>query len=109
MMRHPRQRFSPRQRDERGAISVWFATASLVMVILVGMNVDLGGKVHAQQIQRAAKKGGIQVFVNYETTWYPSHGAIWSMVKERKEAGAIRKMVALDGHSGPKAINVQKL
>jgi predicted dehydrogenase len=29
------------------------------------------------------------------------------MIKERQAAGPIRKMVALDGHSGPKAINVQ--
>lgn len=62
---------------------------------------------HAQRIRRAAADGGIQVMVNYETTWYPSHGAIWTLVKERQAAGAIRKMVALDGHSGPKAINVQ--
>lgn len=54
MMRHPAQMPLPRQRDERGAISVWFATASLVMIILVGMTVDLGGKVHAQQQARSA-------------------------------------------------------
>jgi predicted dehydrogenase len=47
------------------------------------------------------------VLVNYETTWYPSHGAIWKLVKEQRALGDIRKMVALDGHSGPKAINVQ--
>ena len=62
---------------------------------------------HAQRIQRAAQKGGIQVLVNYETTWYPSHGAIWTLIKEGRAAGDIRKMVAMDGHSGPKAINVQ--
>jgi predicted dehydrogenase len=62
---------------------------------------------HAQRIRRAADSGKIQVFVNYETTWYPSHGEIWAMFKERKAAGEIRKMVAMDGHSGPKAINVQ--
>lgn len=62
---------------------------------------------HAQRIQRAAARGGIHVLVNYETTWYPSHGAIWTLIKERRSAGEIRKMVALDGHSGPKAINVQ--
>lgn len=50
MMRHPVRR----QRRERGAISVWFATASLVMIILVGMTVDVGGKVHAQQQARSA-------------------------------------------------------
>src|SRR5687767_14606988 len=61
----------------------------------------------AQRIRRAAEKGNIQVLVNYETTWYPSHGAMWTLLKERRAAGEIRKMVALDGHSGPKAINVQ--
>jgi predicted dehydrogenase len=62
---------------------------------------------HAQRIRRAAAQGNIQVLVNYETTWYPSHGAMWTLIKERRAAGDIRKMVALDGHSGPKAINVQ--
>ena len=61
----------------------------------------------AQRIRRAAESGAIQVMVNYETTWYPSHGAIWTLIKEQKAAGDIRKMVAMDGHNGPKAINVQ--
>jgi predicted dehydrogenase len=61
----------------------------------------------AQRIRRATETGGIQVLVNYETTWYPSHGAMWTLLKEKHAAGEIRKMVALDGHSGPKAINVQ--
>jgi predicted dehydrogenase len=61
----------------------------------------------AQRIRRAAEAGGIQVLVNYETTWYPSHGAMWALLKERRAAGDIRKMVAMDGHNGPKAINVQ--
>jgi predicted dehydrogenase len=62
---------------------------------------------HAERIKAAAERGKIQVLVNYETTWYPSHGTIWSLFKEKKAAGGIRKMVALDGHQGPKAINVQ--
>ena len=61
----------------------------------------------ALRITRAASKGGIDVFVNYETTWYPSHGAIWTLMKQQAAAGEIRKMVAMDGHQGPKAINVQ--
>ena len=32
---------------------------------------------------------------------------MWTLLKERRAAGDIRKMVAMDGHSGPKAINVQ--
>jgi predicted dehydrogenase len=60
-----------------------------------------------QRIKRAAERGSVQVFVNYETTWYPSHGAIGTLMKEKKAAGEIRKIVAMDGHQGPKAINVQ--
>jgi predicted dehydrogenase len=62
---------------------------------------------HAARIERAARSGRVQVFVNYETTWYPSHGSLWTLIKEQRSVGGIRKMVALDGHSGPKAINVQ--
>jgi predicted dehydrogenase len=62
---------------------------------------------HAQRIRRAAESGGVPVFVNYETTWYPSHGAMWTLIKEQRRAGDIRKMVAMDGHRGPKGINVQ--
>ena len=61
----------------------------------------------ARRIQQAAERGDVQVFVNYETTWYANHAAIWSLFKERGAAGEIRKMVAMDGHQGPKKINVE--
>ena len=59
-----------------------------------------------ERIRQAAAKGKIHVIVNYETTWYPSHAAIWALMKERKVGGDIRKMVAMDGHEGPKEIDV---
>ena len=46
------------------------------------------------------------MIVNYETTWYPSHGAMWRLIKEQHAADEIRKMVAMDGHEGPKEIRV---
>ncbi len=61
----------------------------------------------AHAIHAAAEKYHIPVIVNYETTWYPSHGEIWNLIHEQKAAGDIRKMVAMDGHEGPKEINVQ--
>jgi predicted dehydrogenase len=61
----------------------------------------------ARAIERAATKGKIHVITNYETTWYPSHQAIWQLLKEQKAGGALRKIVVLDGHEGPKEINVQ--
>ena len=61
----------------------------------------------ARAIEQAAAKGRIHVITNYETTWYPSHLAIWKLLKEEKAGGALRKIVVLDGHEGPKEINVQ--
>jgi predicted dehydrogenase len=61
---------------------------------------------HATAIRDAAARGRIHVLVNYETTWYPSHAAIWRLMKEQKAGGEIRKMVAMDGHEGPKEIKV---
>jgi predicted dehydrogenase len=60
----------------------------------------------ARAIEKAAQSSGIPVMVNYETTWYPSHGEMWKLIKEQKAAGEIRKMVAMDGHEGPKEILV---
>jgi predicted dehydrogenase len=65
--------------------------------------VDMAG---ARAIRDAAARGHIHVIVNYETTWYPSHAAIWDFMKVRHAAGDIRKMVAMDGHEGPKEIGV---
>jgi predicted dehydrogenase len=60
---------------------------------------------HARQIERVARSGGIPVIVNYETTWYRSHAAMGRLVRDGA-LGPIRKMVAMDGHQGPKEIGV---
>ena len=65
--------------------------------------VDMSG---ARAIRDAAARGHIHVIVNYETTWYPSHAAIWNLIKVQHAAGDVRKMVAMDGHQGPKEIGV---
>ncbi len=59
---------------------------------------------HARAIAAAARKGGIQVVVNYETTWYPANHAAYALVHEKKEIGEPRKIVVHDGHQGPKEI-----
>jgi predicted dehydrogenase len=61
---------------------------------------------HARRIRLAANATGIPVIVNYETTWYRSHAAMWEVIKEQQAGGEIRKMVAMDGHQGPKEIGV---
>ena len=53
-------------RRDRGSVSIWLAASGLVMIILVGLAVDLGGKVGAQQraqdvARQAARAGGQQL------------------------------------------------
>jgi predicted dehydrogenase len=60
----------------------------------------------AHAIADAARRGKIQVLVNYETTWYRSNHAAYDLVHE-KTIGEIRKVVIHDGHEGPKEIGVQ--
>jgi predicted dehydrogenase len=61
---------------------------------------------HARAIEAAANEEGIQVLVNYETTWYPSNEVV-TQLRETGRLGLIRKMVVHDGHFGPKEIGVQ--
>jgi len=60
---------------------------------------------HGLRIQKAAARSGIPVIVNYETTWYRSHGALKKLV-DQGTLGPVRKVVAMDGHQGPKEIGV---
>ena len=59
---------------------------------------------HARAMAAAAKKGGIQLLVNYETTWYSANHAAYQLVTEQKAIGELRKFVVHDGHAGPKKI-----
>jgi predicted dehydrogenase len=58
----------------------------------------------ARAMEAAAAKGGIQVIVNYETTWYPSNMSAYDLVHGAGGIGAIRKIVVRDGHKGPALI-----
>lgn len=60
---------------------------------------------HANQMQALAKKYGIHLLTNYETTWYGSNYKAFEMLDS---IGDIRKLVVHDGHQGPKEINVPK-
>ena len=59
---------------------------------------------HARAMQKAAAKAGIQVLVNYETTWYPANHEAYSIIHDQHAIGPIRKIVVHDGHRGPKEI-----
>lgn len=62
---------------ERGSVSVWAATAALIMIFCVGVAVDLGGQVRAQQHARdvagqAARVGGQYLDASAVQGRYPS-------------------------------------
>jgi predicted dehydrogenase len=59
---------------------------------------------HARAMAAAAKKAGIHLLVNYETTWYPANQAAYKLVREQSIIGELRKIVVHDGHRGPKEI-----
>lgn len=61
--------------------------------------------VDARAIAKSAQAGHISVLVNYETTWYRNTRDVYRRVHQH-EVGEIRKMVAHDGHRGPKEIGV---
>jgi predicted dehydrogenase len=58
----------------------------------------------AKEIETLARKYGINVITNYETTWYASHHQAFEMINKEGKIGEIRKVVIMDGHSGPKEI-----
>jgi predicted dehydrogenase len=63
--------------------------------------VNLG---EARKIEAAAKKSGMQIIVNYETTWYPGNQLAYTMVHDEDKIGAPWRMIFHTGHQGPKEI-----
>jgi predicted dehydrogenase len=62
---------------------------------------------HARQMAALAQKHHIHLLTNYETTWYGSNRQAYQLVQD-KAIGDVRRMVAHDGHQGPKEIGVNK-
>lgn len=63
---------------------------------------------HARQMEALARKHGIMLLTNYETTWYASNHEAYKIVNEEEKIGPIRKVVVHDGHPGPKEIGVNQ-
>ena len=61
----------------------------------------------AEEIAALARRYQVPVLTNYETSWYASNQEIYRLLEEKK-IGGIRKMVAHDGHEGPREIGVSK-
>jgi len=61
---------------------------------------------HARQMAALAKQHHIHLLTNYETTWYGSNRQAFQLADEQHALGDLRRLVAHDGHQGPKEINV---
>lgn len=87
-----------RRRDDRGSISIWFATASFAMVILVGLVVDVGGKVQTQQHARAvaaqAARAGAQ---ELDASSVKGRGLAIDVAAAHAAANAYLQAVGVDG------------
>lgn len=68
----------------------------------LAVNID-----HAREMETLARKHGIHLLTNYETSWYPSNHKAIKLLKNGT-VGDLRRVVIRDGHKGPKKIGVSK-
>ena len=59
---------------------------------------------HALKMEQLARQHGIHLITNYETTWYAGHYEAFDMIHRQGLLGELRKVVIMDGHTGPKEI-----
>lgn len=87
-----------RGRDERGTVTVWLTLSSVLMVTIIGITVDFGGYLHAQQRARtiasqAARTGGEQISATAVTGARPTVDPI----QARNAARAYLRAVDVQG------------
>jgi predicted dehydrogenase len=63
---------------------------------------------HAKKMEALAKKHGIYLLTNYETSWYPTTVKTYQLVNDSNYVCNIKKVVVHDGHEGPKEIGLNK-
>lgn len=61
---------------------------------------------HARRMAELARRYGIHLLTNYETTWYGSNQEVYRLANEEQALGSLRKIVVHDGHPGPREIGV---
>lgn len=62
---------------------------------------------HAKKMEALAKKHGIHLLTNYETTWYPTVHAAHEQLNN-DSIGSLSQLIIRDGHKGPVNIGVNK-
>jgi predicted dehydrogenase len=63
---------------------------------------------HAERMSALAKKYGIYLLTNYETSWYPTTVKSFQLLNDSMSIGPLKKAVFHHGHQGPKEIGVGK-
>jgi glucose-fructose oxidoreductase len=101
------------------AVLVYTSTFEHRKVVEIAARHDIGGKplavmmekplatsaADAHAIADVATKANMPIIVNYWTLWEPNRKAAYDLVRSGK-IGDVRKVVAHDGHKGPKEIGV---
>ena len=87
-----------RRRDERGAVTVWLAGASVLMISIIGVTVDFGGQLHAKErahtiAAQAARAGAEQITADAMTGATPK----LDVGKARTAANAYLRSAGVDG------------
>jgi predicted dehydrogenase len=62
---------------------------------------------HGKKMEALAKKHGIHLLTNYETTWYPTVHTAYELLKN-DSIGSLSQLIIRDGHKGPLKIGVNK-
>ena len=62
---------------------------------------------HAKKMEALAKRHGIHLLTNYETTWYPTVHAAHEWLN-KDSIGPLSQLIIRDGHKGPLKIGVNK-
>ena len=60
---------------------------------------------HAKKMEVLAKKNGIHLLTNYETSWYPTNVRAKEILNEGV-IGDLRKIIVRDGHRGFSGVNI---
>ncbi|MBO7100273.1 MAG: Gfo/Idh/MocA family oxidoreductase, partial [Bacteroidaceae bacterium] len=62
----------------------------------------------ALRMEELARKYGIKIMVNYETTWYAANHHLKSLA-DRGQFGKLTRIEVYDGHQGPKEIGCDNM
>lgn len=102
------------QKTKPQAIVVYTAPADHLGAISIAAPMHVAAMVEkplattvpdAEAIAKLSAQYDVPVLTNYATTWFPANTAVYDTVKQGK-VGTVRKIVAYDGHRGPKEIGV---